>query len=111
MKHIHIYIAIAILSSCSENKNKINESNKKTDSDKDVTITIKEPQLGGYNELANDDSLDRFAISEYNTDLEETINIERPSKSSIENSKFHKDKLFGIWVQDPVQMFPMQHLD
>jgi hypothetical protein len=42
-----------------------------------------------------------ITISEKNTDLEETENIQRPKKSKILSSKYSLDKIFAVWTLDP----------
>jgi hypothetical protein len=85
-------------------------SDKETTVSKAVPLIVKneqiiqnsgETELTGYDELSNENDYDSFTVSEYNTDLEDIPNIKRPAKSSIQNFKFSKEKLFGIWVQDP----------
>jgi hypothetical protein len=58
-------------------------------------------KLNGYNELANEDSLKQYTISEYNTDLPDVSNIKRPEKSEIVDSKIDTLLLFRIWTLDP----------
>lgn len=108
MKQILIsWACIAFVSCSNENDAKQNHTftgsiPETTNIQKTSADTITDnTQLNGYDELSNDDSLERFTISEYNTDNDEVENIKRPNKSTIENSTFPTNKLFGIWVQDP----------
>ena len=58
-------------------------------------------KLHGYDELANEDSLKQYTISEYNTDLTDVANIKRPEKSLIINPTIDTLLLFRIWTLDP----------
>jgi hypothetical protein len=60
------------------------------------------PELHGYNELANDEGRTHYPISEYNTDLEEVENIERPAQTLIVDPTIDTAQLFRIWTLNPV---------
>jgi hypothetical protein len=58
-------------------------------------------QLGGYNELSNLHDRSVFTSSEFNMDLQDVDNIDRPARSTITNFNFSTENFFGIWVNDP----------
>jgi hypothetical protein len=63
------------------------------------TIEIQKPN--GYNQLADEQNLRSYPISEYNTDLEEFDNIIRPKKSQVIKPVFDTKLLYKIWTLDP----------
>jgi len=60
-----------------------------------------EDELMGYNELADQDKRGHYTISEFNTDVDDYDNIDRPKFSQIIDSKIDTSKLFNIWTLDP----------
>ena len=110
MKKLLILLNLVIIISCCDKvsnniENRFISDSAHKFSDDSVNIVFESPfdkhESDGYDELSNEDSLDIFSISEYNTDISGIENIERPGESKILNSKFSKKKLFGVWVQDP----------
>jgi hypothetical protein len=65
----------------------------------EASETKEKDSLNGYNQLADEQNREIYAISEYNTDLDK--NIERPEKSEIFNTKLDTTELFKIWTLDP----------
>ena len=65
----------------------------------EASETKEKDSLNGYNQLADKQNREIYAISEYNTDLDK--NIERPEKSEIFNTKLDTTELFKIWTLDP----------
>lgn len=52
-------------------------------------------------ELAGRDSRSAYTILEYNTDLADIQNIERPERTEITNPTIDTSQLFRIWALDP----------
>ncbi len=56
--------------------------------------------LDANNELANEQNRERFTVSEFNTDVAEIDNIDRPNQPIFRNLAVDTSKFFGIWAQD-----------
>jgi hypothetical protein len=54
----------------------------------------------GYNELANSEKRETFAVSDYNTDNPAIKNIDRPAQSTV-STDLDTALLFNIWTSDP----------
>lgn len=111
MKNILICLLVFVFFACTNSNNKENNSSliKKNEDDKSVISKDKVKEIEkyqAYDELANEDDLNSFSISEYNTDNPEIENIIRPTKSRIVNCKIETTKVFGIWVQNPSSETP-----
>src|SRR5258707_627039 len=71
--------------SCLDNGGQWNYETGECETIEPKTETDNSDKLHGYDELANQDSLKQYTISEYNTDLPDVPNIKRPEKSQIIN--------------------------
>lgn len=58
-------------------------------------------KLQGYNELADEDDRKVYTISEYNTDLSDIGNIQRPERTQIIDPTIDTLLLLRIWTLDP----------
>jgi hypothetical protein len=67
----------------------------------EVSDKNKYEKLQGYDELADEQNRKRYTISEYNTDISEIDNIERPQKSKIIDPIIDTSLFFNIWTLYP----------
>ncbi len=75
-----------------------------TDAPNEVMANAKKDttyKVTGYNELADEGNLRHYGISEYNTDLENIKNIDRPKTSQLIDIAVDTSLLFNIWTLDP----------
>jgi hypothetical protein len=75
------------------------DTTKQIERKEDLQTETVEPSGHGYNELADEDEMERYEISDYNTDNPSVVNIKRPERTLILNSVIDTTSLFRIWTR------------